>query len=83
MSAFLLNQGIAQLFIILRVARGRTVTREWSTRVAAAPTTVVFSRSVSDGTEEAMDQHIAGPEHDSVQTYSASEKAADTEMGIA
>ncbi|KAG2135839.1 hypothetical protein DEU56DRAFT_688393, partial [Suillus clintonianus] len=36
-------QGITQLFIIIRVARGRAVTHEWSTRVTAAPTTLAFA----------------------------------------
>jgi len=75
-----LNQGIAQLFIILRVAKGRSVTREWSTRAAAAPTTVEFSRSVMDGTEKSKDEQITGPEHTSVQTYSVSEKTVDTDV---
>ncbi|KAG2135117.1 hypothetical protein DEU56DRAFT_720643, partial [Suillus clintonianus] len=35
-------QGIAQLLIIIRVARGRAVTREWSTRATAMPTAVEF-----------------------------------------
>ncbi|KAG1767121.1 hypothetical protein EDD22DRAFT_950232 [Suillus occidentalis] len=39
-------QGIAQLLIIIRVARGQTYTHEWSTRIAAAPTTVAFSGTV-------------------------------------
>ncbi|OAX40970.1 hypothetical protein K503DRAFT_798357 [Rhizopogon vinicolor AM-OR11-026] len=75
-------QGIAQLFIILRVARGRSVTNEWSTRAAAAPTTVVFSRSVSDGAEESKDEEIARPEQNSVMvlTYPASEKAAEEDL---
>lgn len=75
-----LDQGIAQLFIILRVAKGRSVTHEWSTQAAPAPTTVVFSRSVTDGTEESKDEQITGPEHDNVQTYSISEKTADTDV---
>ncbi|KAG1799646.1 uncharacterized protein BJ212DRAFT_1232799, partial [Suillus subaureus] len=37
-------QGITQLFIIIRVARGRAVTHDWSTRNApAAPTTLAFA----------------------------------------
>ena len=75
-----LNQSIAQLFIILRVAKGRSVTHEWSTRAAAAPTTVEFSRSVTDGTEESKDEQITGTEHDSAQMHSVSEKTVDRDV---
>lgn len=44
-------QGIAQLLIIIRVARGRAITSE-HTRGVAARTTIAFSATVSDGTEE-------------------------------
>ncbi|KAG1827837.1 hypothetical protein EV424DRAFT_1537221 [Suillus variegatus] len=41
-------QGIAQLFIIIRVARGRATTRDWSTRNASvAPTALAFAGTVS------------------------------------
>ncbi|KAG2754184.1 hypothetical protein P692DRAFT_20870413 [Suillus brevipes Sb2] len=52
-------QGIAQLLIIIRVARGRTYTHEWSTRVAAAPTSVAFSGTVFDtsNVEATLEQH--------------------------
>ncbi|KAG1901929.1 uncharacterized protein F5891DRAFT_192391 [Suillus fuscotomentosus] len=41
-------QGIAQLFIIIRVARGRVTTRDLSTRNAsAAPTALAFAGTVS------------------------------------
>ncbi|KAG2739694.1 hypothetical protein P692DRAFT_20346529 [Suillus brevipes Sb2] len=43
-------QGIVQLLIIICVAPGRSYTHEWPTRVAAAPTTVVFSGTVFDTT---------------------------------
>ncbi|KAG2135113.1 hypothetical protein DEU56DRAFT_713544, partial [Suillus clintonianus] len=36
-------QGIAQLFIIIRVARGRAITHEWSTRATAMPTAIAFN----------------------------------------
>jgi len=78
-------QGIAQLFIILRVARGRAITNEWSTRAAAAPTTVLFSGTVSDGAEESMNGQVARPEQDNVtvQTHSTSEKAAEENVCMA
>ncbi|KAG2741822.1 hypothetical protein P692DRAFT_20839786 [Suillus brevipes Sb2] len=41
-------QGIAHLLIIIRVARGRSYIHEWSTRVAAAPMTVVLSGTQCD-----------------------------------
>ncbi|KAG1738515.1 hypothetical protein EDB19DRAFT_894962 [Suillus lakei] len=68
-------QGITQLFIILRVATGRAYTHEWSTRIAAAPTTIEFSDTISDTTEELNDGRIARLEQNIVQTYSA--KAAE------
>ncbi|KAG0699506.1 hypothetical protein DFH29DRAFT_1001928 [Suillus ampliporus] len=61
-------QGIAQLFIILRVARGRAATHEWPSQVAAAPTTVVFAGSVLDTTEKPNEERIARPEQDVVHT---------------
>ncbi|KAG1736648.1 uncharacterized protein EDB91DRAFT_501020 [Suillus paluster] len=73
-------QGIAQLFIILRVARGRAVTHEWSSRVAAAPTTIVLSGTVSDTTEYLNDERIVRPEQDVVQTYSTSVKTAEVDV---
>lgn len=50
----LCKQGIAQLFIIIRVASGREVTHEWATPVAVH-TTMAFSGSASDTTEESND----------------------------
>ncbi|KAG1730970.1 uncharacterized protein EDB91DRAFT_1349500 [Suillus paluster] len=47
-------QGIAQLFIILRVAQGLADPYDWSSRDAAAPTTTVLSGFVSDTTENQM-----------------------------
>ncbi|KAG1727024.1 hypothetical protein EDB19DRAFT_1914382 [Suillus lakei] len=76
-------QGITQLFIIIRVATGRAYTHEWSTRVAAEPTTIVFSSTVSDATGESHDERIARPEQNIVQTYSASVKAAEVDVCIA
>ncbi|KAG2034715.1 hypothetical protein BDR03DRAFT_964336 [Suillus americanus] len=40
------NQGTAELLIIIRVARGRTITQEWSTCDAAAPVSIAFSETV-------------------------------------
>ncbi|OAX34384.1 hypothetical protein K503DRAFT_747493 [Rhizopogon vinicolor AM-OR11-026] len=62
-------QGIAQLFIILRVARGQAVTNEWPSRPAAAsaaPTTVIFSGPRSDEADESKDEEIARPQQDNV-----------------
>ncbi|KAG0694486.1 hypothetical protein DFH29DRAFT_1034005 [Suillus ampliporus] len=56
-------QGIAQLFIILRIAQGVAVTHEWSSRVAAVPTTIGFS---SNTTEKSIDERIARAEQDVV-----------------
>ncbi|KAG1730983.1 uncharacterized protein EDB91DRAFT_738697 [Suillus paluster] len=70
-------QGIAQLFIILRVARGQAVTHEWSSRTAAAPTTVVFAETVSAGSNN---EGINSPPH---ETCSASAKAAGVAVCIA
>ncbi|KAG2130882.1 hypothetical protein DEU56DRAFT_982003 [Suillus clintonianus] len=65
-------QGIAQLLIIIRVARGRAITREWSTRVAAPPTTLVFSGSVWNASEGIDDERIPRPEQDVFQMHSTS-----------
>lgn len=54
-------QGIAQLLIIIRVARGRTITHEWST---AAPTSVAFSGTVLGTTNT---ERIATPVQHDVQ----------------
>ncbi|KAG1727025.1 hypothetical protein EDB19DRAFT_204435 [Suillus lakei] len=70
-------QGIAQLFIIIRVARGRAVTREWSTRVAAPPTTLVFSGTIWNATEATDDERIPRPQQDVVQMYSTSAGGAE------
>jgi hypothetical protein len=64
-------QGIAQLFIIIRVARGRAVTREWSTR-AAAPTTLEFSGTVWNAAEGTDDGLISRPQQDVVRVYPTS-----------
>ncbi|KAG2065945.1 hypothetical protein BDR04DRAFT_1171858 [Suillus decipiens] len=67
-------QGIAQLFIIIRVARGRAVTHEWSTRTPAMPTAIAFSGTVSDLAEMTDNEQI--PEQD-VQVYADSEKTTE------
>ncbi|KAG0695130.1 hypothetical protein DFH29DRAFT_814504, partial [Suillus ampliporus] len=70
-------QGIAQLLIIIRVARGRAITSE-QTRAAAVCTTMAFSATVSDETDESnVEQMVRGE----VQLYSVSEKTAETEEG--
>ncbi|KIK40572.1 hypothetical protein CY34DRAFT_87113 [Suillus luteus UH-Slu-Lm8-n1] len=70
-------QGIAQLFIIIRVARGRAVTREWSTRVAAPPT-LVFSGTVWNETEGTNDELIPRPQENTVQMHSTSTGGVET-----
>ncbi|KAG1730969.1 uncharacterized protein EDB91DRAFT_1206817 [Suillus paluster] len=55
-------QGISQLFIILRVARGRAVTHEWSTPVTAVPMSVGLAGSVLDTTEKSNHGRIDRPE---------------------
>ncbi|KAG1739346.1 hypothetical protein EDB19DRAFT_857907 [Suillus lakei] len=70
-------QGIAQLFIIIRVARGRAVTHDWSTRVAAVPTTLGFAGNVSIAAEGTNVAREAGSEQDSVESYSVSAKLAE------
>ncbi|KAG1727026.1 hypothetical protein EDB19DRAFT_1751234 [Suillus lakei] len=76
-------QGIAQLLIIIRVARGRAITHEWSTRVTAAPaapTSIAFSRTISNTTDGANMERTS-PEQDGVQLYSVqSAKAAEAEV---
>lgn len=77
-------QGIAQLFIIIRVARGRAVTHDWSTRNApTAPTTLAFAGTASIPAEGTNVAQAAGPEQDSVtdlQSYSVSVKSAEANV---
>ncbi|KAG1738397.1 uncharacterized protein EDB91DRAFT_1249316 [Suillus paluster] len=73
-------QGIAQLLIIIRVARGRAITSE-VTRVAAACTTMAFSASVLDETE-GINEQTARSVQDGVQLYSVSTTAGETEDGF-
>jgi hypothetical protein len=56
-----LYQGIAQLLIIIRVARGRAITSE-QTRAVVACTTMAFSATVSDETEDTNIERTAGSE---------------------
>jgi len=75
MLCLLLNQGIAQLFIIIRVATGRAVTSEWSTSAAAVPTrTLEFSGAVSNTTEGSIDEQTARAGQGTVHTSSVAEK---------
>ncbi|KAG1746954.1 hypothetical protein EDB19DRAFT_1905770 [Suillus lakei] len=76
-------QGIAQLFIIIRVARGRAITREWSTRATAIPTAIAFTRTVSYITEGTDNEQIGRPEREVAQLYVDSEKAAGVAVSIA
>ncbi|KAG1767118.1 hypothetical protein EDD22DRAFT_1048920 [Suillus occidentalis] len=78
-------QGIAQLLIIIRVARRRAISaRAWSTRVTAgpaAPTSIAFSRTISDIIDIADMDEISAPEQDGVALYSVhSAKAAEAEV---
>ncbi|KAG2031907.1 hypothetical protein BDR03DRAFT_971522 [Suillus americanus] len=74
-------QGISQLFIILRVATGRAYTHEYWLSRAAPPTAIAFSGTV-DITEEQTDEQGTRLEHNIVQTYSASAKAAEVDVCI-
>ncbi|KAG1772606.1 hypothetical protein EV702DRAFT_976615 [Suillus placidus] len=69
-------QGITQLFIIIRVARGRAVTNDWATRATAAPTSLAFAGTVSIVAEGTNVAQAARPEQDSVESYSISAEAA-------
>ncbi|KAG2741845.1 hypothetical protein P692DRAFT_20839833 [Suillus brevipes Sb2] len=78
-------QGIAQLLIIIRVAWMRAISaRAWSTRVTAgpvAPTSIAFSRTISDIIDIADMDEISAPEQDGVALYSGhSAKAAEAEV---
>ncbi|KAG2135114.1 hypothetical protein DEU56DRAFT_981204 [Suillus clintonianus] len=75
-------QGIAQLFIIIRVARGRAVTHEWSSQATTIPTAIAFSGSVSDTTEGTDNERIGRPEQDVVQLYPDAEKAAEVAVSV-
>ncbi|KAG2140511.1 uncharacterized protein EDB93DRAFT_1161649 [Suillus bovinus] len=84
-------QGIAQLLIIIRVARGRAITRDWSTHVTAGhaapagPTSIVFSRTMSNLTDGVNMGGMTTPEQDGVPLYSLpkSAKAAKAEVCMA
>jgi hypothetical protein len=76
-------QGIAQLFIIIRVARGRAVTREWSTQGTTIPAAIAFTRTVSDITEGTDNERTDRPERDVAQLYADSEKAAEGSVSVA
>ncbi|KAG2070617.1 hypothetical protein BDR04DRAFT_1054042 [Suillus decipiens] len=78
-------QGIAQLLVIVRVARGRAITHEWPTRrvtaAPAAPTSIVFSRTLSDMIDGTDMERITTPEQDGVPLYSVrSTKATEAEV---
>ncbi|KAG2356065.1 hypothetical protein BDR07DRAFT_1492390 [Suillus spraguei] len=75
-------QGIAQLFIIIHVARGRAITREWSTRVTAVLTSVAFAGTVSEETEVTDNERIGRPEQDVLQLSSDPDKAAEVAASI-
>src|SRR6267154_1316488 len=62
------NQGIAQLSIIISVARGRGVTRERSTRVTTASTSLAFAGTVSDAAAGMNVARIARPEQYNIES---------------
>jgi len=68
-------QGIAQLLIIVRVARGRSITDEWSAGVTAAPSSIAFSGTTLDPTEGTNLEPIARPERDTSAVQLPSMKA--------
>ncbi|KAG1901930.1 uncharacterized protein F5891DRAFT_1186955 [Suillus fuscotomentosus] len=72
-------QGITQLSIIIRVARGRAVTHVWSTRNApAAPTTLAFAGTTSEGPNATQ---AATPEQDSAsESCFVSAKSAEANV---
>ncbi|KAG0696974.1 hypothetical protein DFH29DRAFT_948879 [Suillus ampliporus] len=76
-------QGITQLFIIIRVARGRAVTSQGSNRGTTAPTALAFAGTASDATGGIDVARVAKPEQDSVQSHSVSEKVAEVQVYIA
>ncbi|KAG2074053.1 hypothetical protein BDR04DRAFT_1008783 [Suillus decipiens] len=74
-------QGITQLFIIIRVARGRAVTHDWSTRItAAAPTALAFAGTTSIPAEGTNVGQVARPEQDINESYAALAKAAEANV---
>lgn len=75
-------QGIAQLFIIIRVAQGRAATSEWSTRGTAIHTALGFAGTVSGTTEGTEKERIGEPERD-VHLYANSEKPAEVPVSVA
>ncbi|KAG1839619.1 hypothetical protein DFJ58DRAFT_811751 [Suillus subalutaceus] len=77
-------QGIVQLFIIIRVAWGRGVTREWSTQDTAIITAIAFTGTVSGITEGTDNERIGRPERDVIQLYadSDSERAAEVSVSV-
>lgn len=75
-------QGIAQLFIIIRVARGRAATSEWSTRGTAIHTALGFAGTVSGTTEGTDNKQIGETERD-VHLFANSEKPAEIPVSAA
>ncbi|KAG0695131.1 hypothetical protein DFH29DRAFT_814491 [Suillus ampliporus] len=73
-------QGIAQLLIIIRVARGRAIACERSTPVAAVSTSIPFSGTACDATEETNLERIAGSEQDGVELHSFMAEATEAEV---
>jgi hypothetical protein len=73
-------QGITQLFIIIRVARGRAVTDVWPTgNTRAVPTILAFAGTISIPAEGTNVEQAAKPEQDSVsESSSISAKLAET-----
>ncbi|KAG2145335.1 uncharacterized protein EDB93DRAFT_1251436 [Suillus bovinus] len=63
-------QGIAQLLIIISVARGQAITCELSTPVDNVSTCIVFSGTASDALEGSNNERVARSEQDSIRLYS-------------
>ncbi|KAG2075390.1 hypothetical protein BDR04DRAFT_1069798 [Suillus decipiens] len=70
-------QGIAQLLIIIRVARGRAITSEQTRAVTGARTTIAFQVTVSEETGEVDVEGIRSEEGGAQLYPSGSEKAAE------
>jgi len=64
-------QGIAQLLIIVRVARGQAITHEWSSGHAAAPSSIAFSGTTTSPTERINLGSISKPAQDGLELLSA------------
>ncbi|KAG1736575.1 hypothetical protein EDB19DRAFT_1910231 [Suillus lakei] len=76
-------QGIAQLLIIIRVARGQAITCELSTPVAVVSTSIAFSGIASEVPEETNLERVARFEQDGIQLHSINAKETEVEVNLA